>query len=117
MHGRAMSWMTMGLLVLGITAITLFGAVYPDLLAALFLGAIVILCIGIGFKYPLPRYRRRAPSPGGYRPSRPPIPDHVRSAVWARDGGRCVQCGSVQNLELDHIIPYSKGGADSVRNL
>jgi hypothetical protein len=57
-HGRVMGWMTMGLIVLGITAITLIAAVYPDLLAALFFGAIVIVCIGIGFMYPLPRDSR-----------------------------------------------------------
>jgi len=49
--------------------------------------------------------------------SRPPIPQGVKKAVWARDGGRCVYCGDASNLEFDHVIPYSKGGADSVENL
>ena len=51
------------------------------------------------------------------RTSRPPIPDHIKGAVWGRDGGACVQCGSTQNLSFDHIIPYSLGGDDSVENL
>lgn len=49
--------------------------------------------------------------------SREPIPEKVRFAVWRRDGGKCVQCGSNKNLEFDHIIPISEGGANTVRNL
>jgi len=45
------------------------------------------------------------------------IPDHVRSEVYARDGGRCVICGAQDYLEFDHIIPRSKGGASTVNNL
>ncbi|MEI8270115.1 MAG: HNH endonuclease [bacterium] len=37
--------------------------------------------------------------------------------VWNRDGGRCVNCGSQENLEFDHIIPFSKGGATTYRNM
>ncbi|GAB3781560.1 hypothetical protein GCM10027601_11000 [Nocardioides ungokensis] len=48
---------------------------------------------------------------------RQPIPRDVKIAVWQRDGGRCVECDSNQNLEFDHIIPISLGGANTTRNL
>ena len=57
----------------------------------------------------------RAPSAGSRR--RKQIPDHVRQEVWHRDGGRCVRCGAEEYLEYDHVIPHSKGGADTVGNL
>ena len=48
---------------------------------------------------------------------REPIPQHVQDTVWRRDGGKCVKCGSQENLEFDHIIPLSKGGSNTVRNI
>jgi hypothetical protein len=56
-----------------------------------------------------------AAGPRGQR--REPIPERVRHEVWRRDGGTCVDCGSRERLEFDHIVPYSKGGANTARNL
>ena len=42
------------------------------------------------------------------------IPSAVKLEVWKRDKGRCVICGSTENLHFDHIIPYSKGGSSLV---
>lgn len=42
------------------------------------------------------------------------IPPTVKLAVWKRDKGQCVLCGSTDNLHFDHIIPYSKGGSSLV---
>ena len=49
--------------------------------------------------------------------SRNSIPEQVRHEVWRRDQGKCVICGSQEKLEFDHIIPLSKGGANTVRNI
>jgi Holliday junction DNA helicase RuvB subunit len=45
------------------------------------------------------------------------IPSDVRREVWRRDGGKCVKCGSRKNLEYDHIVPVSKGGSNTARNI
>lgn len=56
-------------------------------------------------------------SPTTSRRGRQPIPEDVRHAVWRRDEGRCVECGSKENLEFDHVIPLARGGANTERNL
>lgn len=38
------------------------------------------------------------------------VSSDVIAEVWKRDGGKCTKCGATENLHLDHIIPYSKGG-------
>ncbi|MEJ8757757.1 HNH endonuclease [Pontibacter sp. H259] len=38
------------------------------------------------------------------------IPTSVKLEVWKRDKGKCVDCGSSDNLHFDHILPFSKGG-------
>jgi len=45
------------------------------------------------------------------------IPSGVKIGVWRRDGGKCVECGSKEKLEYDHIIPISKGGSNTERNI
>jgi len=48
---------------------------------------------------------------------REPIPRAVRLAVFERDGGRCVECGSGFDIQYDHVIPLALGGANTVQNL
>lgn len=69
------------------------------------------------------KYMRGASSgPFARRPQpaaavREAIPERVRHEVWRRDRGICVDCGSRARLEFDHIIPVSRGGSNTARNL
>ena len=45
------------------------------------------------------------------------IPPEVRQFVLNRDKFQCCSCGSRENLEVDHIIPLAKGGANDLSNL
>ena len=44
------------------------------------------------------------------------IPGDVQKEVYERDKGRCVECGSTDNLHFDHILPFSKGGSSKTAN-
>jgi len=56
------------------------------------------------------------PAPSGERNTRA-IPQDVKIEVAVRDGGRCRQCGSNKELHFDHVIPWSKGGPNTVDNI
>lgn len=51
------------------------------------------------------------------KPRREAIPRAVQREVWQRDGGLCVECGTRANLCFDHIVPFSLGGSNTVRNI
>jgi len=51
------------------------------------------------------------------KPRREAIPRLVQREVWQRDGGQCVECSTRERLCFDHIVPLSKAGGNSVRNL
>ncbi len=63
-----------------------------------------------------PQQNPRASSPGH-------VPIAVRRAVWERDRGVCQwpldsggTCGSMQRVELDHVVPRGLGGASTIDN-
>ena len=67
----------------------------------------------------------RGPLPGEMR-KRQPLSRRVRAEVWKRDEGMCRMCGTTdsaamqrdgEHLHFDHIIPFSKNGADTVANI
>ncbi len=39
------------------------------------------------------------------------IPGDVQREVYERDKGKCVNCGSSENLHFDHLLPFSQGGS------
>lgn len=45
------------------------------------------------------------------------IPQATKIAVSTRDGGRCVRCGSVEDLQYDHVTPFSHGGTADASNI
>ena len=45
------------------------------------------------------------------------ISSATKKIVYTRDGGKCRCCGSTQNLEYDHIIPFSCGGNSEASNI
>ena len=46
------------------------------------------------------------------------IPSEVKKEVYKRDQGKCVLCGSQDNLHFDHDFPFSKGGTSlSAKNV
>lgn len=58
-----------------------------------------------------PRKIHQRPEPGLWR--------WLRLRVWERDGWTCQYCGSQdrQALQVDHIMPISKGGDNTLKNL
>ena len=47
------------------------------------------------------------------------IPPRVKQALYNEFDGKCALCGDqhlMENLEVDHIVPWSKGGLDAYEN-
>jgi len=61
------------------------------------------------------KYKSKAIEEEAYKRER--ISEEVRIAVWRRDDGKCAHCGSREKLEYDHIVPVSKGGGNTARNI
>ena len=48
--------------------------------------------------------------------TRKAIKEDVRNAIFKRDGYRCVLCSGMENLTIDHVKPFIKGGETEIEN-
>lgn len=37
--------------------------------------------------------------------------------AWVSENSRCAYCGSEESIQIDHIVPLSRGGAHAIENL
>ena len=99
-----------------------------DGLIGMVIGGAVATLVVVLWRITQSRHRRARPqrlaTPNGLQVSithdsrrREPIAERVRHEVWRRDRGTCIDCGSRERLEFDHIIPVSKGGSNTARNI
>jgi hypothetical protein len=63
-------------------------------------------------RQPEPSYEERE-----NRRNRAPISRTKVIAVMKKSDSRCVNCGSDQDLQIDHIVPHSRGGTNGLDNL
>src|SRR5215212_759773 len=80
--------------------------------------AVLLLIAGIAYTSPSARRTRQARRAVVRPVHSRTIPQDVKIAVSVRDGGKCRICGSQENLQYDHILPYSLGGrSEDVDNI
>lgn len=51
------------------------------------------------------------------RPSHESLWAQLRDAVLERDDYACIECGQIDELQVDHVIPLSEGGVEMAANL
>jgi len=49
--------------------------------------------------------------------SRLKLQRNIRGLLIQALGARCAECGSRDGLEIDHVIPLSRGGTDTIDNI
>jgi len=64
----------------------------------------------------LPFRLRRPANSGMITGSRNPS-QNLKHEVFRKGGGQCARCGATDDLEYDHIYPYSRGGPTTLENL
>lgn len=51
------------------------------------------------------------------RSKRKPLRNSEVIAAMSKSGGRCVACNTTEDLQVDHIMPVSRGGTNDIANL
>jgi len=68
--------------------------------------------------YSYPEYKLMRSSTGRLKRIRKNNKKYLRIKLIMRDGNSCAYCGTEnKSLEIDHIIPKSKGGVNDINNL
>jgi hypothetical protein len=49
--------------------------------------------------------------------NRKTISEELRDKIYKKCNFKCVECGSTEDLEIDHIVPFSLGGRTELENL
>ena len=74
-------------------------------------------------KHQMPHHKEAnsiIPAPTGFKQQtryQYDVSEELRHNIFERDENKCLKCGSVEDLSIDHIIPLSKGGDNSTENL
>lgn len=72
-------------------------------------------------KHQIPHYREtpsQLPAPEGQQDDRgPAFSEALRQRILERDNYACAECGVKENLAIEHIVPWSKGGSNHDDNL
>lgn len=62
------------------------------------------------------RYEKAHSGECNHNVKREPISDRAKRYILSRDK-KCLICGSTSDLTIDHIVPISNGGDNSITNL
>jgi HNH endonuclease len=100
------------LLILAVLALVI--TILPSSPSPLLTGLVAVLLIVATFVFLHYFWKRSEPT---FVRDKRYIPDDVRQVVLERDHWRCSKCGSENFLEIDHIIPISRGGSSRLQNL
>jgi hypothetical protein len=69
------------------------------------------------FEFNFPRPPERSHEEREGRRNRAPISRTKLIAVMKKSDSRCVNCASDVDLQIDHILPHSRGGTNDLSNL
>jgi len=62
-------------------------------------------------------FESQGASPAAPRVTGRYIPAAIKRAIWQKAEGKCENCDSTYALEVDHILPFAKGGSKNQTNL